>query len=274
MAPPTPSAATATSLLRSHSCRLLDGLRCATLHLLRTLPRLVQKAYVVGLTDGLRRWLWLRPGRGIAFRRTYLAASWKSWKRKACAAVSPAASAPTRSAAACAPVFHNGGGYNFHFLLRYIAAMGSLQGPREELGKNSNNNGTKSEAEAEGSDSKSERPMPMAKAAPKAAPKARPLWCALQATTKQGYYSHLSLQVLCKSDKKCLRMISIPLRFVDSMNVFLTSLASMINNLRACARKQLPELFPLMASLRPKLQLRTPTDSPPQRRPFKQRRTH
>ena len=114
----------------------------------------------------------------------------------------------------------------------------------------------------------------MAKAAPKAAPKARPLWCALQATTKQGYYSHLSLQVLCKSDKKCLRMISIPLRFVDSMNVFLTSLASMINNLRACARKQLPELFPLMASLRPKLQLRTPTDSPPQRRPFKQRRTH
>ena len=65
-----------------------------------------------------------------------------------------------------------------------------------------------------------------------------------------------------------------PLRFVDSMNVFPTSLASMIDDLRACTHKQLPELFPLMASLHPELQLRTPTDSPPQRRPLKQRRTH
>ena len=65
-----------------------------------------------------------------------------------------------------------------------------------------------------------------------------------------------------------------PLRFVDSMNVFPTSLASMIDDLRACAHKQLPELFPLMASLHPELQLRTPTGSPPQRRPLKQRRTH
>ena len=58
------------------------------------------------------------------------------------------------------------------------------------------------------------------------------------------------------------------------MNVFPTSLASMIDDLRACTHKQLPELFPLMASLHPELQLRTPTDSPPQRRPLKQRRTH
>ena len=63
-------------------------------------------------------------------------------------------------------------------------------------------------------------------------------------------------------------------RFVDSMNVFPTSLASMIDDLRACTHKQLPELFPLMASLHPELQLRTPTGSPPQRRPLKQRRTH
>ena len=33
------------------------------------------------------------------------------------------------------------------------------------------------------------------------------------------------------------------------MNVFPTSLASMIDDLRACTHKQLPELFPLMASL-------------------------
>ena len=39
-----------------------------------------------------------------------------------------------------------------------------------------------------------------------------------------------------------------PLRFVDSMNVFPTSLASMIDDFRACAHKQLPELFPLSCS--------------------------
>ena len=120
----------------------------------------------------------------------------------------------------------------------------------------------------------------MAKAAPKPKAKAkaapRPLsgWCALQAAIKQGDYSHLCLRVLCKSGEKCLQMSWGPLRFVDSMNVFPTSLASMIDDLRACTHKQLPELFPLMASLHPELQLRTPTDSPPQRRPLKQRRTH
>ena len=41
---------------------------------------------------------------------------------------------------------------------------------------------------------------------------------------------------------------------------------------RACTHKQLPELFPLMASLCSELQ--PPTDSPSQRRPLKQRRTH
>ena len=53
------------SLLRSHCCRLLYGLCCATLHLLRALPRLVQEAlYVVGSADDLRRWLRLRPWAG------------------------------------------------------------------------------------------------------------------------------------------------------------------------------------------------------------------
>ena len=89
------------SLLRGHSRRLLYGLRCATLHLLRALPRLVQESsgrpMICGGGCGCG------PGRGITFRRTYSAAFWGSWERKACAAASPAAPAPTRSAAACAP---------------------------------------------------------------------------------------------------------------------------------------------------------------------------
>ena len=35
------------TLLRSHRCRLLYGLCCATLHLLRALPHLVQEALYV-----------------------------------------------------------------------------------------------------------------------------------------------------------------------------------------------------------------------------------
>ena len=98
--------------------------------------------------------------------------------------------------------------------------MGSpvSRAPREELGEDSDNEGTESDQEG----SEPERPMPMAKAAPKpkakakAAPKPLSGWCAL--------HSHLCLRVLCKSGKKCLQMSWGPLRFVDSMNVFPTSL--------------------------------------------------
>ena len=71
---------------RSHRRRLLDGLRCAPLHLLGALPRLVQEALdVVGSAYDLRRQL-----RGITFKRTYSAASWGSCERNTCTAASPA----------------------------------------------------------------------------------------------------------------------------------------------------------------------------------------
>ena len=77
-----------------------DGLRCAPLHLLRTLPRLVQEALdVVGLTYDLRRRLWLRTWAGHHAQARVLGCVLGSWERKACAAASPAAPAPTRSAA-------------------------------------------------------------------------------------------------------------------------------------------------------------------------------
>ena len=58
---------------------------CSPPHLLRALPRLVQESGRPMICGG-----------GCStFRRTY---SWGSWERKACAAASPAAPAPTRSA--------------------------------------------------------------------------------------------------------------------------------------------------------------------------------
>ena len=60
--------------------RLLDGLCCATLHLLRALLRLVQEMICGGGCG-------CGPGRGITLRRTYSAASWGSWERKAAASL-------------------------------------------------------------------------------------------------------------------------------------------------------------------------------------------
>ena len=69
-------------------CRLLYGLRCATLHLLARCPASSRRRST-------------SSGRPLICG-AYSAASWGSWERKACTAASPAP-APTRSAAACAP---------------------------------------------------------------------------------------------------------------------------------------------------------------------------
>ena len=151
-------------------------------------------------------------------------------------------------------VFHNGGGYDFHFLLRYIASRGSpVRRVRQDEEESS---GSDSDSDSSDSDSSSEdAAQPKAKAKAKAKARALGGWHAAQAALQQGDYSHLRLSVLSKSGEKCLQLCWGPLRFVDSMNVFPTSLANMIDDLRACAagHRSLPELFPLMASHHPEL---------------------
>ena len=75
------------ALLRSHCCRLLYCLRAA-LHLLRALPRLVQKAPLTSLGRPMTAAAAALGGAARLGARTQL---------------SPAAPAPTRFAAACAP---------------------------------------------------------------------------------------------------------------------------------------------------------------------------
>ena len=98
-APPTPSAATATSpssaataavsstasAPRSTSCA-----RCPASSRRRSTS--LGRPMICGGGCGCG------PGRGNTFRRTYSAASWGSWERKACTAASPAAPAPTKPA--------------------------------------------------------------------------------------------------------------------------------------------------------------------------------
>ena len=99
----------------------------------------------------------------------------------------------------------------------------------------------------------------MAKAAPKAAPKS------------QGQGRAKAPQQLVRPAAGRLQPPLPPSPLQVGQEVPADELAaSMIDDLRACTHKQLPELFPLMASLHPELQLRTLTDSPP----LKQRRTH
>ena len=82
---------------------------------------------------------------------------------------------------------------------------------RQELAENSDNEGTESDQEG----SEPERPM---RAAPKA--KARPL--TLRPAIKQNNYSHLCLESASRARSAC----ELKLRFVDSINVFPTSLAA------------------------------------------------
>ena len=98
-------------------------------------------------------------------------------------------------------LFHNGGGYDFHFLRATLPQWALLLAePREELGKDSDNKGT--ESDQEGSNSESERPMSMAKAAPKAAPKGRAKTAPRPLT---GYYTFLQVNALLE-DCNLLRL--------------------------------------------------------------------
>ena len=160
-------------------------------------------------------------------------------------------------------VFHNGGGYDFHFLLRYIDGLSCQQGAARRARRGQRRRGHRERGRRKRAREAHAHGQGRAKGQGQGQGRAKAPHRLVRAI-KQGDYSHLCLRVLYKSGEKCLQMSWGPT----------SSLASMIDDLRACTHKQLPELFPLMASLHPELQLRTPTDSPPQRRPLKQRRTH
>ena len=64
--------------------------------------------------------------------------------------------------------------------------------------------------------------------------------------------SKVKLQVLVKSGEKCMTIRFGPLQFVDSTNIFPTSLASLIEDCKAtCAGRDPAEAFPLLAERHP-----------------------
>ncbi|CAJ1387432.1 unnamed protein product, partial [Effrenium voratum] len=139
--------------------------------------------------------------------------------------------------------FHNGGVYDFHFLLKEISRL---------INRNS-------------SDDPSEQPVEeMEEVEPDAGPAEDEVVDsyteeeALEEQLQQklaiiGDYSRMKFSVLVKSGEKCLSFQLGPLQFLDSTNFVKESLDKTIETRKKRRAGSLPEAFPLVAAYHPEL---------------------
>ncbi|CAE7685209.1 unnamed protein product, partial [Symbiodinium necroappetens] len=123
--------------------------------------------------------------------------------------------------------FHNGASFDFHYILRFLAYESGYERHEDYVANFSGRDLEDSDAESEEDVSWFEDP-----------------WrCDL---------SKVRLGALVKSGEKCLMLAFGPLRFVDSMNSFPTSLASLIDDCRAaCVGGDPADAFPLLSERHP-----------------------
>ncbi|CAE7702831.1 unnamed protein product [Symbiodinium sp. CCMP2592] len=123
--------------------------------------------------------------------------------------------------------FHNGASYDFHYLLRFLAHEKGYERHEDYiatlLGETAESDGDDDD-EGEGDDDRYD-----------------PWRCDL---------SKIKLGALVKSGEKCLMLSFGPLRFLDSLNVFPTSLASLIEDCKASCLNP-SEAFPLLTRRHP-----------------------
>ena len=128
---------------------------------------------------------------------------------------------------------HNGGAYDFHYLLRFLAHEKGYENHDEYISGLLRQN-VAGEVEEEESGVVEE-------------PRGEEGWDAWSCDL-----SKISLEALVKSGEKCLTIRFGPLCFVDSINVFPTGLGALIEDNRAsCASGDLAQVFPLLAERHP-----------------------
>ncbi|OLP75207.1 hypothetical protein AK812_SmicGene45032 [Symbiodinium microadriaticum] len=139
------------------------------------------------------------------------------------------------------PIYlHNGASYDFHFVLRFLAHENGYERHEDYiaslLGECGEGDDFTPPGENDPSDEDDEDYCP------EYCPSSEDPWgCDL---------SKIKLGALVKSGEKCLMLSFGPLRFLDSLNVFPTSLASLIDDNKASC-SNLSEAFPLLSLRHP-----------------------
>ena len=134
-------------------------------------------------------------------------------------------------------VLHNGGGYDFHFLLRAAARLRNLREDQDD--------GDEDQEESETVSQVSEFELTSQD----------------EGAAARRDWSSMRLTVLQKSGEKSLQFQFGPLRFIDSSNTYKESLGSLIDELKQdLADDQVSSAFPIIAARHPELQKDKLTD--------------